>query len=409
MNEELLDQILNCLELHGQAVTYEALAGVVEGIPIAVIRDLPKTIRNSWVVNSEDLMHPGYSKHEIDPRFFQDSARIDVISNDSVLREWWNNHEKVAILPPPILNALLDLPALKDKISSVNQLMELKSKKWGLTPAYIKRLGFNVLKEMLREIPVFGKIFSAIDALELQDELEKIRNLCRLLSEELNELTCKNIEEINYIKNNNPPRVSSGFGNSKSMPIFTSSPISRKRNIFLYLASKSRADSHMTQQFAMDHHFIWRPLYNSNGARISNVKYLNENDIIVLAYRDSHPIIPGGFFRVLSPFVVTKPKLNMLANQIAPFVAIHDDINLIQMLNQNRYSNDPIVKQMMGLSVDITDANLYSPEAMNVFHNAPWPSPPGNSALWPLYRPIDGWQESLYIPEPVRAWMRTLI
>jgi hypothetical protein len=325
------------------------------------------------------------------------------------LREWWNNHEKVAILPPPILNALLDLPALKDKISSVNQLMELKSKKWGLTPAYIKRLGFNVLKEMLREIPVFGKIFSAIDALELQDELEKIRNLCRLLSEELNELTCKNIEEINYIKNNNPPRVSSGFGNSKSMPIFTSSPISRKRNIFLYLASKSRADSHMTHQFAMDHHFIWRSLYNSNGARISNVKYLNENDIIVLAYRDSHPIIPGGFFRVLSPFVVTKPKLNMLANQIAPFVAIHDDINLIQMLNQNRYSNDPIVKQMMGLSVDITDANLYSPEAMNVFHNAPWPSPPGNSALWPLYRPIDGWQESLYIPEPVRAWMRTLI
>jgi hypothetical protein len=31
----------------------------------------------------------------------------------------------------------------------------------------------------------------------------------------------------------------------------------------------------------------------------------------------------------LSPFVVTKPKQNMLAYQIAPFVSIHNDINLI--------------------------------------------------------------------------------
>ena len=142
---------------------------------------------------------------------------------------------------------------------------------------------------------------------------------------------------------------------------------------------------------------------------MANVQYVKENDIVVLAYRDSHPIVPGRFFRVLSPFVVTGPRDNMQINPVAPFGAVQDDQNLIATLNQNGYHNDPILNSMIGLPVEITDANLDSPEAMNVFANAPWPSPPGMNTLWPLYRPNANWQESHYIPEPVKAWMRTLL
>ena len=83
MNEELREQILDCLHLHGQAVTYGALAGLVDADAEFVMNDLNKNERNSWVVSERDKVPTGYEPEMIDNRLLTESSMNNIINETS--------------------------------------------------------------------------------------------------------------------------------------------------------------------------------------------------------------------------------------------------------------------------------------------------------------------------------------
>lgn len=88
MNRELREQILNCLNLHGQAVTYGALAELVNTTPLEVMDDLPRNHHNSWVINADSRRPTGYVDEQIDPRFLAGNAGNNVIGTSEELQLW---------------------------------------------------------------------------------------------------------------------------------------------------------------------------------------------------------------------------------------------------------------------------------------------------------------------------------
>ena len=80
-----LDEILKVLEQNTQRATYGAVAGVVGGIALGVMRGRPKTPRNSWVVAKGNGLPTGYYEDEAHPLLF---SKAYVIADGDELWAW---------------------------------------------------------------------------------------------------------------------------------------------------------------------------------------------------------------------------------------------------------------------------------------------------------------------------------
>jgi hypothetical protein len=80
--------------------------------------------------------------------------------------------------------------------------------------------------------------------------------------------------------------------------------------IWIYFATRARASLASTLGLVLNKHILWRPAFNSNGARIPNVSAIKEGDGIVVAWR-----LPSGGraaylrCRVAAPLSPVHPEL----------------------------------------------------------------------------------------------------
>ena len=94
MNTILRGQILECLSNNAQAVTFGALAPLINSIARSCMNDLPRNHQNSWVVRKSDYLPPGYSTTQIDPRLRDSIHQNGVISTSDQLSQWLTDNCK---------------------------------------------------------------------------------------------------------------------------------------------------------------------------------------------------------------------------------------------------------------------------------------------------------------------------
>ena len=80
-----LDAIVALLHKHHQRATYGAVAGLLGGIAISVMKDRAKDQLNSWVVSQSTGMPTGYEPHMIRQAI---RKRSDILSSPSALAAW---------------------------------------------------------------------------------------------------------------------------------------------------------------------------------------------------------------------------------------------------------------------------------------------------------------------------------
>ncbi len=94
MDQDLLVDTIGWLQHHRHAATYEALAGVVGGTPETVMADLPRSFRNSWIVDRETRRPTGYEPEQIHPELFTSIETNGVIDTPEQLLDWLSTHRK---------------------------------------------------------------------------------------------------------------------------------------------------------------------------------------------------------------------------------------------------------------------------------------------------------------------------
>ena len=77
--------IIAKLARYKQRATYGALAGLVGGLPLSVMKGLPKTAQNSWIVSAATGEPTGYAPHERAPELL---SRDHVIKTPDALLAW---------------------------------------------------------------------------------------------------------------------------------------------------------------------------------------------------------------------------------------------------------------------------------------------------------------------------------
>lgn len=94
MNTILRGQILECLSNNAQAVTYGALAPLINSIARSCMNDLPRNHQNSWVVRKSDYLPSGFAPNQIDPRLPASIEQNGVISTSDQLSQWLTDNCK---------------------------------------------------------------------------------------------------------------------------------------------------------------------------------------------------------------------------------------------------------------------------------------------------------------------------
>jgi hypothetical protein len=92
VDQDLLVDTIGWLQHHRQAATYGALAGVIGGSPKPVMADLPRSFRNSWIVDPETKRPTGYDPEQIHPELIASIEAHGVIETAEQLSDWLSTH-----------------------------------------------------------------------------------------------------------------------------------------------------------------------------------------------------------------------------------------------------------------------------------------------------------------------------
>jgi uncharacterized protein (DUF433 family) len=100
MNKELLESILEQLQLHRQAATYDAVAALVDSTALHVMKDYDRTARNSWVINKKSKRPTDYADQQLDPELLPSIAAKGIITTSDELKQWLENRRELIKLFP---------------------------------------------------------------------------------------------------------------------------------------------------------------------------------------------------------------------------------------------------------------------------------------------------------------------